>query len=53
MLNIKTTYELQTSDSVAQLKDALAQGKQSGEEKGWLSCEHVKQQITERYYNKH
>ena len=52
MLTEKSTPEFQISDPIAQLTDALAKGRQSGEEKGWLSFEQVKQHITERYCNK-
>lgn len=53
MLTVKTTPKLQISDSIAQLIDALSKGRQSGEEKGWLSLEDVRQHINERYHNKH
>ena len=53
MLTVKSTPQSQILDSVAQLATELAKGKQSGEQKGWLSLKYVKQHITERYYNKH
>ena len=52
MLTVKSTPELQISDCITQLNDALAKGKQSGEEKGWLSLDYVQQHINERYNNK-
>ena len=53
MLTEKSTPEFQIPDPIAQLTDALAKGKQSGEEKSWLSFEQAKQHIKERYCNKH
>lgn len=41
----------QKEDILTQLCFELAKGRKSGEEKGWLSQEHVMQHIKERYRN--
>ena len=47
----RTISCFQKQDILTQLYFDIAQGRQSGEEKGWLSQEHVMQHIKERYRN--